>query len=74
MRRLLTAWRNSAEAPGLADAPVRPLQQGLKDLERAYSNFFEKRAAFPRFKGAGYEVPVRLHFPVMHQAEEDPPH
>ncbi|END1875533.1 transposase, partial [Shigella flexneri] len=22
----------------------------LKDLERAYKNFFRKRAAFPRFK------------------------
>ncbi|HBC0999644.1 TPA: transposase, partial [Escherichia coli] len=22
----------------------------LKDLERAYKNFFQKRAAFPRFK------------------------
>nr|MDN1554064.1 transposase [Escherichia coli] len=26
------------------------LQQSLKDLERAYKNFFQKRAAFPRFK------------------------
>lgn len=37
----LTAWRNGAqlpsgrEAPWLADAPVHPLQQTLKDLERA---------------------------------------
>jgi putative transposase len=26
---------------------------GLKDLERAYTNFFEKRADFPRFKRKG---------------------
>ncbi|MBB9677999.1 transposase, partial [Escherichia coli] len=25
----------------------QPLQQSLKDLERAYKNFFRKRAAFP---------------------------
>jgi putative transposase len=37
----------------LADAPVHPSQQALKDLERAYTNFFEKRAAFPRFKRKG---------------------
>jgi putative transposase len=49
----LTGWRNSAETPWLADAPVHPLQQTLKDLERAYSNFFAKRAAFPRFKKKG---------------------
>ena len=30
-----------------------PLQQSLKDLERADKNFFQKRAAFPRFKKRG---------------------
>lgn len=40
--KILTEWRNSAEATWLADAPVHPLQQTLKDLERAYSNFFAK--------------------------------
>lgn len=49
----LTAWRNGAETPWLADAPIHPLQQTLKDLERAYGNFFSKRAAFPRFKKKG---------------------
>ena len=46
----LTAWRNGAPLPSgrtaawLADAPVHPLQQTLKDLERAYANFFAKHA------------------------------
>ena len=57
----LTAWRNGAETPWLADAPVHPLQQALKDLERANSNFFAKRADFPRFKkkgqGDGFRYP-----------------
>ncbi|MDY7017986.1 MAG: transposase [Nitrospirota bacterium] len=48
--KLLTWWRNSTETAWLSDAPVHPLQQTLKDLERAYSNFFAKRAEFPRFK------------------------
>ena len=51
--KLLTEWRNGTETPWLADAPVHPLQQTLKDLERAYSNFFAKRADFPRFKKKG---------------------
>jgi putative transposase len=51
--KLLTTWRNSTETAWLADAPVHPLQQTLKDLERAYSNFFDKRADFPRFKKKG---------------------
>ena len=49
----LTAWRNGPETPWLSDAPIHPLQQTLKNLERAYSNFFAKRADFPRFKKKG---------------------
>jgi putative transposase len=51
--KLLTEWRNSLDTAWLADAPVHPLQQMLKDLERAYSNFFAKRADFPRSKKKG---------------------
>ena len=53
LSKLLTEWRNSQDTAWLADAPVHPLQQTLKDLERAYSNFFAKRADFPRFKKKG---------------------
>jgi putative transposase len=53
MAKQLTAWRNSAETAWLKDAPVHPLQQALKDLEKAYKNFFEKRAGLPRFKKKG---------------------
>lgn len=49
----LTAWRNGSNTPWLSDAPIHPLQQTLKDLERAYANFFAKRADFPRFKKKG---------------------
>ena len=50
MAKHLTTWRNGAETPWLKDAPVHLLQHALKDLDRAYSNFFAKRADFPRFK------------------------
>ncbi len=53
MAKHLTAWRNSSETGWLSDAPVHPLQHALKDLERAYKNFFAKRADFPRFKKKG---------------------
>ncbi len=55
----LTAWRNGAalpsgrSAPWLSEGPVHTQQQTLKDLERAYANFFAKRADFPRFKKKG---------------------
>src|SRR6202790_1618557 len=51
--KLLTQWRNGTETPWLAEAPTHPLQQALKDLERAYQNFFARRAHFPRFKRKG---------------------
>ncbi len=51
--KLLTQWRNGTDTPWLAEAPTHPLQQTLKDLERAYTNFFAKRADFPRFKKKG---------------------
>ncbi|MCQ9424214.1 transposase [Pseudomonas sp. LJDD11] len=57
--KLLTEWRNSPQAAWLADAPVHPLQQSLKDLERAYTNFFAKRADFPRFKKKGQNNSLR---------------
>ncbi|MDW3683244.1 transposase [Cupriavidus sp. CV2] len=57
--KLLTEWRNGIETPWLKDAPVHPLQQTLKDLERAYTNFFAKRADFPRFKKKGHRDSFR---------------
>jgi putative transposase len=43
----------------LKDAPSQALQQALKDLEKAYKNFFAKRADFPRFKRKGSGDSVR---------------
>ncbi|MCP1674447.1 putative transposase [Natronocella acetinitrilica] len=57
--KLLTEWRNSAETAWLADAPVHPLQQSLKDLCRAYTHFFEKRAERPRFRKKGLSESFR---------------
>ncbi|MGB8884890.1 MAG: transposase [Azonexus sp.] len=51
--KALTAWRNAEETAWLAEAPVHPLQQTLKNLERAYTNFFANRADMPRFKKKG---------------------
>ena len=63
--RALTQWRNSAEIAWLADAPVHPLQQALKDLERAYANFFADRAHFPRFKKKGQRDSFRYPDPTQ---------
>jgi putative transposase len=49
----LTLWKQGADTAWLSEAPSQPLQQTLKDLDRAYTNFFAKRTAFPRFKKKG---------------------
>ena len=44
----------------LSDVPAQALQQSLKNLERAYTNFFEKRADFPKFKKKGQRESFRI--------------
>ena len=50
---LLTGWKKEDETSFLSEAHSQILQQTLKDLDRAYRNFFEKRAELPRFKKKG---------------------
>ncbi|WP_157921359.1 helix-turn-helix domain-containing protein, partial [Escherichia coli] len=40
MASWLVEWKNATETQWLKDSPSQPLQQSLKDLERAYKNFF----------------------------------
>jgi putative transposase len=73
----LTTWRNGTPMPSsriagwLADAPSQPLQQILKDLERAYVNFFAKRAQFPRFKKKGQRDSFRYPEPKQFKLDQD---
>lgn len=53
MASWLIEWKTAPETQWLKESPSQPLQQSLKDLERSYKNFFQKRAAFPRFKKRG---------------------
>ncbi|WP_124360886.1 MULTISPECIES: RNA-guided endonuclease TnpB family protein [unclassified Pseudomonas] len=53
MAARLPIWKREAGFEWLKDAPSQALQHTLKDLERAYSNFFARRADFPRFKRKG---------------------
>jgi putative transposase len=53
LTNLLPEWKQNAATDWLKDAPSQTLQQALKNLERAYKNFFAKRADFPKFKRRG---------------------
>jgi len=43
-----------------ATVPAQALQQSLKNLERAYTNFFQRRADFPKFKKNGQRESFRI--------------
>jgi putative transposase len=55
--KLLTLWKQ--ERPWLSETPAHALQQALVDLEKAYTNFFEKRADFPKFRKKGQRTAYR---------------
>jgi putative transposase len=68
--KVLTISRHNQETSFLADAPTHPLQQALKDLERAFKNFFEKRSGLPRFKRKGKRESFRYPDPKQFKVEQ----
>jgi transposase len=47
---MLTAWKKTEELAYLNEVSCVPLQQALRHLQTAFTNFFGKRARYPRFK------------------------
>ena len=47
---MLTAWKKVEDLQFLNDVSCVPLQQGLRHLQKAFSNFFAGRAKYPNFK------------------------
>ena len=61
----LTALKAKPETAWLNEVDSQALQQVLKDLHRAFANFFAKRARYPRFKSrkhdkARFRIPQRV--------------
>lgn len=52
---LLAQWKREPKRAWLNEAPSQILQQSLKDLDRAFINFFRKNAAFPTFKKKSHD-------------------
>ena len=50
MAARLPVWKREAATAWLKETPSQALQHALKDLEKAFKGFFEKRTGFPRFK------------------------
>lgn len=47
---MLTAWKKEEELDFLNEVSCVPLQQGLRHLQKAFTNFFDGRAKYPNFK------------------------
>ena len=47
---MLTEWKKTAELDFLNQVSCVPLQQGLRHLQTAFTNFFAGRAGYPTFK------------------------
>jgi putative transposase len=47
---LLTEWKKQEDLQFLNEVSSVPLQQGLRHLQKAFSNFFTGRAKYPNFK------------------------
>lgn len=47
---MLTEWKKEEDLAFLAEVSCVPLQQSLRHLQAAFTNFFTKRAQYPRFK------------------------
>ena len=61
----LTALKQQPETAWLREVDSQALQQALADLHRAFTNFFEKRARYPKFKSrkrdrARFRIPQRV--------------
>jgi putative transposase len=46
----MTKWKDCEETKWLSEVNSQALQMSLRFLDAAYTNFFKKRAAFPKFK------------------------
>ncbi len=47
---MLTNWKKQEDLDFLTEVSSVPLQQGLRHLQRAFTNFFSGRAKYPNFK------------------------
>lgn len=69
MAKELVNWKKIEGTSFLKSAPAQILQQKLMDLDRAYTNFFQKRAGFPKFRKRGVHDSFR--FPDSNQINLD---
>ena len=60
LSRAFTAMRQAPETHCLCELPREPFNQVLRDQERAFQNFFARRARSPRYRRRGGAERVRF--------------
>ena len=51
---MLTQWKKTAEYSYMHEVSCVPLQQALRHLQTAFSNFFKQTGDYPRFKAKSH--------------------
>lgn len=51
---MLTQWKKTAEYSYMNEVSCVPLQQALRHLQTAFSNFFKQTGDYPRFKAKSH--------------------
>lgn len=60
LSRELTVLKSAPDTAWLSDLPREPFNQVLRDQERAFANFFAKRASYPKFRRRGTASSLRF--------------
>ncbi|NTU84497.1 MAG: helix-turn-helix domain-containing protein, partial [Chloroflexales bacterium] len=67
----LTALKRQPETAWLREMNAQSLQQAIRDLDKAFGNFFARRAKFPRFRSKRRDRPTfRLPAEVRLEGEQ----
>lgn len=69
LSRELTALKRAPGFEWLSEIDAQVLQQGLRDLHRAFESFFARKTGFPRFKSKKADA-ARFRFPQRVRIEE----
>lgn len=64
--RQLTMLKRDQNFAWMKDTPSDVYAQKLRDLDRAFANFFAKRAKYPRFRKRGHAEAIRFVFDQRH--------
>lgn len=67
--KLITKLKKTSRYMWLNDVPADVVSQKLRDLDRAFQNFFAGRAKYPRFRKRKAQSSIRFNFDQRHSGK-----